>query len=166
MSPHGSHRPLPTASALEDLQKAVEGAADRRALPQQTRQVYGTWIFGFVCWCLRNPPNRVTPDRIESFRRNLREDTSAAPVDQRRALDALAFFFGEVDIEELNIQTARLDQDGFDEDLPFFSYNQISEQDTSPLSPARKPAPIDVHTTPSEVRSAQYDASLEPPERI
>lgn len=134
-----SPRHLPTASVLDELRRALDEAAKRCNLAQRKRQVYGTWIFGFVCWCLRNPPNRVTPDRIESFRRNLRDDSSADPIDQQRALDALAFFFGEVNVDDLDIQTSRSDSArDSEEDIPFVYYNQMSSPDASPLSPVHE----------------------------
>ncbi len=134
-----SPRHLPTASVLDDLRRTLDEAAQRCDLAQRKRQVYGTWIFGFVCWCLRTPPNRVTPDRIESFRRTLRDDSSADPIDQQRALDALAFFFGEVNVDDLDIQTSRSDATtGSKEDVPFVYYNQMGSPDASPLSPVRE----------------------------
>lgn len=151
MSTLDSPRQLPTASVLEDLRIALDEAAQRCDLPQHERQIYGTWIFGFVCWCLRNSPNRVTPDRIESFRRNLRDDSSADPIDQQRALDALAFFFGEVNVDDLDIQTSRSDRgaaeaNGSEENVPFVYYNQLSAPDASPLSP--------IHSSADEARTA------------
>lgn len=84
----------------------------------------------------------MTPDRIESFRRNLRDDSSADHIDQQRALDALAFLFGEVNIDDLDIRTSRPDlaasqKTDSSEDLPFVFYNQMSSPDASPLSPLR-----------------------------
>lgn len=113
-------------------------AARRCNLSHSNRQIYGTWVFGFVCWCLRNPPNCVSPDRIESFRRNLRENSFADPVDQQQALDALAFFFGEVDVDDLDLRTSRPDLNGSDGELPFTYYNQMHSPGSSALSPVQE----------------------------
>jgi hypothetical protein len=158
-----SPRPLPTANVLEALRDAIDEAAERCALSQRKRQIYGTWIFGFVCWCLRNPPNRVTPDRIESFRRNLRDDSSADPIDQQRALDALAFFFGEVDVDNLGIETSRPSLNDPDEDLPFVYYNQMSASDASPMSPLQDSAD-EGRTASSDLSSPGRSPDLESPE--
>jgi len=140
MSSPDSPRRLPTASVLDNLREAIDEAAQRCGLSERDRQIYGTWIFGFVCWCLRTPPNCVTQDRIEAFRRNLQQDSSADPLDQQRALDALAFFFGEVNVDELDIRTSRPGLKGADEELPFAYYNQMNPPDETSLSPVQDAA--------------------------
>lgn len=138
MTRSDSPRPLPTANVLDDLRESIDEAERRCNLSQRNRQIYGTWIFGFVCWCLRNPPNCVTPDRIESFRRSLDDQSSANPVDQQQALDALAFFFGEVNIDDLDIRTSHPDLNGSDEKPPFIYDNQLSSPGSAPLSPVQE----------------------------
>lgn len=144
MSYDGSLRCLPTVEVVETLQQSVEEAANRRNLSDRLRQIYGTWIFGFVCWCLRTPPNRVTPDRIESFRRTLIEDSDSDRTDERQALDALAFFFGEIDVASLGVPASRGRSMGTattsTEDFePFVYYNQVDPSESSPLSPVQDP---------------------------
>lgn len=144
MSYDDSPQCLPTIEVIEALHDAVEEAAERNSLSSRLLQIYGTWIYGFVCWCLRTPPNRVTPDRIESFRRRLIQDTDADRRDEEQALDALAFFFGVVNVDDLNVQTSRNDWpesssvDGADY-RPFVYYNQVDPPDLSPLSPMQDP---------------------------
>lgn len=144
MSYDDSLRPLPTVDVIETLNACVEQAADRRDLSGRLRQIYGTWIFGFVCWCLRKPPNRVTADRIESFRRTLTEDSESDLTDEQQALDALAFFFGEVDIDSLGVQTSggrsmETSTTSMEEFEPFVYYNQVDPPESSPLSPVQDP---------------------------
>lgn len=164
MPTYDSPRQLPTASVLDELRIALDEAADQRDLSQRKRQIYGTWIFGFVCWCLRNPPHRVTTDRIEAFRRNLRDDSSADPIDQQRALDALAFFFGAVNVHDLGVRTSRPDPSHSHADLPFVYYNQMSSPNVSPLSPVREPED-DVRAKPNDLSSPESPPDLESPER-
>jgi len=142
MSYDGSLRCLPTVEVVEQLQESVERAADRRNLSGRLRHIYGTWIFGFVCWCLRTAPNRVTPDRIESFRRTLIEDSESDRTDEQQALDALAFFFGEVDVERLGVDTSRdpsLDPSPANEYEPFVYYNQVDPPESPAFSPVQDP---------------------------
>jgi len=138
MTRSDSPRPLPTVNVLDDLRESIDEAERRCNLSQRNRQIYGTWIFGFVCWCLRTPPNCVTPDRIESFRRSLDDQSFANPVDQQQVLNALGFFFGEVNVDDLDIRTSHPDLKGSGEELPFIYYNQLSSPGSTPLSPVQE----------------------------
>lgn len=138
--PYDSRQCLPTAELVERLHHAVEDAAKASNLSPAHRQIYGTWIFGFVCWCLRNPPNCVTEDRIEAFRRTLIERSDVDREDEHQALDALGFFFGTVDMSRLDVRTSRprpatKNGTASEHGRPFVFYNQVDPSDGSAQSP-------------------------------
>jgi len=68
----------------------------------------------------------------------LDDQSFANPVDQQQVLNALGFFFGEVNVDDLDIRTSHPDLKGSGEELPFIYYNQLSSPGSTPLSPVQE----------------------------
>ena len=65
-------------------------------LSGRLRQIYATWIIGFIRWCLNTPPRSIRLDRIGAFIEAMDRQRKVSSTDRAQAMDALAFLFGAV----------------------------------------------------------------------
>jgi hypothetical protein len=94
-----AHLSLPEPARAK-LCYAVRKAAQRTGISRSVADRYQAWTVAFVSWCHQSPSGHVGPDRIDAFRRALRDRTEMETEAVYEALDALAFFFGAVEEAE------------------------------------------------------------------
>lgn len=87
---------IPSDRDLDKLKQSIRHRANEKGLSSRATERYKAWILGFISWCMRTAPYRVSRDRIDEFRCALIERPNSQDSDVYEAMDALAFLFGAV----------------------------------------------------------------------
>lgn len=91
-----SRKVLPSYLEVRRVLKAFHAMAEEMGLSRRRKQLYQSWILGFLCWCSTHPPHRASPDRIRPFLRTLRQHPQSEPSHEAQATGALNFLFDSV----------------------------------------------------------------------
>lgn len=94
---HGTSRQvLPSYLEVRRALTAFSAAAEEKELSRRRRQIYRSWILGFLCWCSARPPHRASPDRMRPFLRSIRHHPDSEPTHEAQVTEALNFLFEAV----------------------------------------------------------------------
>lgn len=94
---HGTSRQvLPSYLEVRRALKAFYAAAEEKGLGRRRRQIYRSWIIGFLCWCSARPPHRARSDRIRPFLRSIQQHPDSESTHEVQATKALNFLFDAV----------------------------------------------------------------------